>query len=132
MFGDDASVLHRVFGEHCNCLSDVLYHYRTRAGQITTASRPAKSMTCGCTGNGCSISGPAGARGILRLGRCAVLADFYQFWCQSDAAGNLPELKPKFLAHKNHLDAILPDIIASKHLPLGEKLRAAASAQAPR
>ena len=47
---------------------------------------------------------------------------FYQFWCQSDAAGNLPELKPKFLAHKNHLDAILPDIIASKHLPLGEKL----------
>ena len=37
LFGDDASVLHRVFeGERCNCLTDVLYHYRTRAGQITT------------------------------------------------------------------------------------------------
>ena len=36
LFGDDASVLHRVFeGERCNCLTDVLYHYRTRAGQIT-------------------------------------------------------------------------------------------------
>ena len=32
LFGDDASVLHRVFeGERCNCLTDVLYHYRTRA-----------------------------------------------------------------------------------------------------
>lgn len=41
LFGDDASVLHRVFeGERCNCLTDVLYHYRTRAGQITTAGFP--------------------------------------------------------------------------------------------
>ena len=36
-FGDDASVLHRVFeGEQCCCLPDILYHYRSRAGQITT------------------------------------------------------------------------------------------------
>ena len=47
---------------------------------------------------------------------------FYQFWCQSDAAGILPEVRPKFMAHKKHLDAILPDILASKYLPLGEKL----------
>ena len=36
------------------------------------------------------------------------------------------------MAHKKHLDAILPDILASKSLPLGEKLRAAAFAPAPR
>lgn len=57
---------------------------------------------------------------------------FYQFWCQSDAAGNLPEIRPKFMAHKKHLDAILPDILASKYLPLGEKLRLPRSAPAPR
>ena len=56
---------------------------------------------------------------------------FYQFWCQSDAAGNLPEIRPKFMAHKKHLDAILPDILASKYLPLGEKLRAAAFCASP-
>ena len=68
LFGDDASVLHRVFeGERCNCLTDVLYHYRTRAGQITTppwrASRHARPTTCGCTGSGCNTSRPVpGAR----------------------------------------------------------------------
>ena len=51
LFGDDASVLHRVFeGERCNCLTDVLYHYRTRAGQITTAGfPPRKTETRGRT-----------------------------------------------------------------------------------
>lgn len=45
LFGDDASVLHRVFeGERCNCLGDVLYHYRTRAGQITTAGFPPRKI----------------------------------------------------------------------------------------
>ena len=38
LFGDDASVLHRVFeGERCNCLTDVLYHYRTRACLLYTS-----------------------------------------------------------------------------------------------
>ena len=35
------------------------------------------------------------------------------------------------MAHKKHLDAILPDILASKYLPLGEKLRAAAFCASP-
>ena len=43
----------------------------------------------------------------------------------------LEELKPKFMAHKKHLDAILPDILHSKYLPLGEKLRAAAFCASP-
>lgn len=79
LFGDDASVLHRVFeGERCNCLGDVLYHYRTRAGQITTAGFPPRKI------DDLRMywewlqyfSARPGARGILRLGRCAVLADF--------------------------------------------------------
>lgn len=28
---------------------------------------------------------------------------FYQFWCQSGAAGNLNDLKDQFMAHKKHL-----------------------------
>lgn len=60
LFGDDASVLHRVFeGEKCNCLGDTLYHYRTRAGRSPRlASRRANWMTCACTGIGCNILPP--------------------------------------------------------------------------
>ena len=134
LFGDDASVLHRVFeGERCNCLGDVLYHYRTRAGQITTAGFPPRKI------DDLRMywewlqyfSARPGREEYYDWAVVRYWQIFYQFWCQSDAAGNLPELKPKFLAHKNHLDAILPDIIASKHLPLGEKLRAAAFCASP-
>ena len=59
LFGDDASVLHRVFeGERCNCLTDVLYHYRTRAGQITTATT---GPLCG-TGRSFTSSGASPMR----------------------------------------------------------------------
>lgn len=60
LFGDDASVLHRVFeGEKCNCLGDTLYHYRTARGRSPRpASRRASWMTCACTGIGCNILPP--------------------------------------------------------------------------
>jgi len=134
LFGDDASVLHRVFeGERCNCLTDVLYHYRTRAGQITTAGfPPRKTDDLRMYWEWLQYFSARPGReeyydwAVVRYWRI-----FYQFWCQSDAAGNLPELKPKFMAHKKHLDAILPDILSSSHLPLGEKLRAAAFCASP-
>lgn len=128
LFGDDASVLHRVFeGERCNCLPDVLYHYRTRAGQITsTATFPARKlddlrMYWDWLQYFASRPGFAEYRqwGTLWYWRV-----FYQFWCQSGAAGNLSELKPKFMTHKKHLDAVLPDLLGSPLLPAGEKLRA--------
>lgn len=128
LFGDDASVLHRVFeGERCNCLPDVLYHYRTRAGQITsTATFPARKlddlrMYWDWLQYFASRPGFAEYRQWATLWYWRV---FYQFWCQSGAAGNLPELKPKFMTHKKHLDAVLPDLLASPLLPAGEKLRA--------
>ena len=44
LFGDDASVLHRVFeGERCNCLTDVLYHYRTFT---SFGASPMRRATC--------------------------------------------------------------------------------------
>ena len=134
LFGDDASVLHRVFeGEKCNCLGDTLYHYRTRAGQITTAGFPPRKLDdLRMYWDWLQYFAAKPDRTEYQQWATACYWRlFYQFWCQSDAAGNLPELKPKFLAHKNHLDAILPDIIASKHLPLGEKLRAAAFCASP-
>ena len=134
LFGDDASVLHRVFeGERCNCLGDVLYHYRTRAGQITTAGFPPRKI------DDLRMywewlqyfSARPGREEYYDWAVVRYWKIFYQFWCQSDAAGNLPEVRPKFMAHKKHLDAILPDILASKYLPLGEKLRAAAFCASP-
>lgn len=126
LFGDDASVLHRVFeGEQCNCLADVLYHYRTRAGQITTAGFPPRKMDdlrmywdwlqyFAARPDRQEYQQWATAR-YWRL--------FYQFWCQSGAAGNLDELKGQFMAHKKHLDAIVPDLVRSPLLPAGEKAR---------
>lgn len=65
LFGDDASVLHRVFeGERCNCLTDVLYHIAPAPGRSQRlAFRRARPTTCGCTGSGCNTSRPVpGAR----------------------------------------------------------------------
>ena len=134
LFGDDASVLHRVFeGERCNCLGDVLYHYRTRAGQITTAGfPPRKTDDLRMYWEWLQyFSARPGREEYYDWAVVRYWKIFYQFWCQSDAAGNLPEVRPKFMAHKKHLDAILPDILASKYLPLGEKLRAAAFCASP-
>ena len=128
LFGDDASVLHRIFeGERCNCLPDVLYHYRTRAGQITsTATFPPRKlddlrMYWDWLQYFASRPGREEYRQWATVWYWRV---FYQFWCQSGTAGNLPELKPKFMAHKKHLDAVLPDLVRSPLLPAGEKLRA--------
>ena len=134
LFGDDASVLHRVFeGEKCNCLGDTLYHYRTRAGQITTAGfPPRKTDDLRMYWEWLQyFSARPGREEYYDWAVVRYWKIFYQFWCQSDAAGNLPEVRPKFMAHKKHLDAILPDILASKYLPLGEKLRAAAFCASP-
>lgn len=128
LFGDDASVLHRVFeGERCNCLPDVLYHYRTRAGQITSAvtfsPRKLDDLRMYWDWLQYFASRP-GREEYRRWATVWYWRVFYQFWCQSGAAGNLPELKPKFMAHKKHLDAVLPDLVRSPLLPTGEKLRA--------
>lgn len=133
-FGDDASVLHRVFeGERCNCLNDVLYHYRTRAGQITTVGfPPRKTDDLRMYWEWLQyFSAQPGREEYYEWAVVRYWKLFYQLWCQSDAAGNLPELKPNFMTHKKHLDAILPDILISRHLPLGEKLRAAAFIVSP-
>ena len=81
LFGDDASVLHRVFegGERCNCLGDALYHYRTRAGQITTAGFPPRKIDDSLRMYWEWLqyfSARPGREECYGLGRCAVLADF--------------------------------------------------------
>ncbi len=129
LFGDDASVLHRVFeGEHCNCLPDVLYHYRTRAGQITSSAafQPRKLDDLRMYWDWLQYFAAQPHRAEYRAWASVwYWRVFYQFWCQAGAAGNLGDLKPQFLAHKKHLDVILPDLLRSPLLPAGEKLRAA-------
>ena len=128
LFGDDASVLHRVFeGERCNCLPDVLYHYRTRAGQITSSAvfQPRKLDDLRMYWDWLQYFAAQPHRAEYRAWASVwYWRVFYQFWCQAGTAGNLGELKPQFLAHKKHLDAIFPDLVRSPLLPAGEKLRA--------
>ena len=128
LFGDDASVLHRVFeGERCNCLPDVLYHYRTRAGQITGGAvfPPRKLDDLRMYWDWLQYFSVRPDRPDYRQWATVwYWRVFYQFWCQAGAAGNLPALKPGFAAHKKHLDALLPDLLRSPLLPAGEKIRA--------
>lgn len=134
-YGDDASVLHRVFeGESIVCLPQKLYHYRARAGSITAgvfnprklddlrmywdwlcyfAARPASAELCGrCTARYWQL--------------------FYLFWCMAGAAGNQKELQPRFYQEKKHLNAILPDLLRCAYLPAGEKAKAVLFTASPR
>ncbi|MDD6424153.1 MAG: glycosyltransferase [Subdoligranulum variabile] len=126
LFGDDASVLHRVFeGEQCNCLGDALYHYRTRAGQITTAGFPPRKL------DDLRMywdwlqyfAAKPDRKEYVQWASVCFWRLFYQFWCQSGAAGNLNDLKDQFMVHKKHLDALLPDLMRSPLLSAGEKMR---------
>lgn len=104
LFGDDASVLHRVFeGERCNCLTDVLYHYRTRAGQITTAGfPPRKTDDLRMYWEWLQyFSARPGREEYYDWAVVRYWKIFYQFWCQSDAAGNLPEVRPSLWRTKS-------------------------------
>ena len=128
-FGDDASVLHLVFeGERAVCLPDVLYHYRTRRGQMTdAASFPPRKlddlrMYWGWLQY---FAARPGSADIYRWAVAWYWRAYYHFTCLAGAAGNLKELQPAFAPHKAHLTAILPDILRCRHLPAFEKLRAA-------
>ena len=133
-FGDDASVLHRVFeGEQCVCLPDVLYHYRARGGQMTAAAFPPRKLDdlrmywdwlqyfAARPGRPTWFEWAA-----VWYWRC-----FYQFWVLAGEAGNQRELRAGFMAHKKHLDQILPELLRSAHLPAAEKLRAALFCASP-
>ena len=128
-FGDDASVLHLVFeGERAVCLPDVLYHYRTRRGQMTdAASFPPRKlddlrMYWGWLQY---FAARPGSADTYRWAVAWYWRAYYHFTCLAGAAGNLKELQPAFAPHKAHLTAILPDILRCRHLPAFEKLRAA-------
>lgn len=126
-FGDDASVLHLVFeGEQVCCLAQVLYHYRTRKGQMTGATFPPRKLDdlrmywdwlC------YFASRPADVV-YYQWAVAWYWQVFYKFWCLAGAAGNQKELRAGFMAHKKHLDAVLPDILRSRLLPGFEKFRA--------
>ena len=134
LFGDDASVLHRVFeGERMVCLPDKLYHYRMRAGQITSAGFAPRKLDdlrmywdWLCYFSARPRSGELYAWAVVRYWQL-----FYLFWCLAGAAGNQKELKPAFMAEKKHLNAILPELLRSPHLAVPEKLRAILFAISP-
>lgn len=126
-FGDDASVLHRVFeGEQAVCLPDVLYHYRTRRGQMTAAKFPPRKLDdlrMYWDWLQYFAAQPHRAE-YFQWAVAWYWRVFYQFWVLAGEAGNQRELRAGFMAHKKHLDQILPDILRSQHIPAGEKARA--------
>lgn len=126
-FGDDASVLHLVFeGERAVCLADALYHYRTRAGQMTGAVFPPRKLD-DLRMYWDWLSYFAARPDSEEYYQWAVAwywKVFYHFWVMSGEAGNLAQLKPGFLKHKKHLDSLLPDILRCPHIAAGEKARA--------
>ena len=101
----------------------MLYHYRTRAGQITTAGfPPRKTDDLRMYWEWLQyFSARPGARGILRLGRGAVLADLLPVLVPERCSWQPAGAEVEIHGAQKHLDAILPDILSSSHLPLGEK-----------
>ena len=133
-FGDDASVLHRVFeGEQIVCLPDKLYHYRMRRGQMTESVFAPRKMDdlrmywdWLCYFAARPDSAELYGWSVVRYWQLS-----YLFWCLAGAAGSQKELKPAFMAEKKHLTAILPDLMRSPHLAAAEKLRAVLYAISP-
>ena len=126
-FGDDASVLHLVFeGERAVCLPDVLYHYRTRRGQMTAAAFPPRKlddlrMYWDWL---CYFAAKPDAALYTQRAVAWYWKVFYTFWCLAGAAGNQKELKQGFAVHKKHLDQILPDVLRCPYVSQFEKCRA--------
>lgn len=126
-FGDDASILHLVYeGERAVCLTDALYHYRSRSGQMTGAKFPPRKLDdLRMYWDWLQYFGAQPQRAEYYQWAVAWYWQvFYHFWCLSSEAGNLGALRPGFLEHKKHLDGILPDILHCPHVPKFEKLRA--------
>lgn len=126
-FGDDASVLHLVFeGERAVCLPDVLYHYRTRRGQMTAATFPERKLDdLRMYWDWLCYFADRPERELWHQWAVAwYWKVFYTFWCLAGAAGVQKPLKEGFARHKKHLDQILPDILRCPYLPKFEKFRA--------
>ena len=133
-FGDDASELHRVYdSENVVCLPDILYHYRRRGGQMTEAVFPPRKLddlTMYWNWLCWFRQRPERAE-YYQWAVAWYWKVFYLFWCQAGEAGELPALKEQFLAHKKHLDSILPHILRCPHVPGAEKARAVLFCAAP-
>lgn len=127
-FGDDASVLHLVFeGERAACLPDVLYHYRTRRGQMTDAATfpPRKLDDLRMYWDWLQyFAARPGAAEHYRWAVAWYWKALYLFWCMAGTAGNQAALRGAFEPHCQHLKALLPDLLRSRCVPPLEKLRA--------
>ena len=128
-FGDDASILHRVYdGRTVYCLSDPLYHYRTRSGSITAqlfSARQLDDLTMYWDWVQFFASRPDRAD-LYQWSVARYWQVFYIFYVHACQAGALkdPAVQQGFAFHKQHLDQLLPRIQACPHLPSFEKLRA--------
>ena len=126
-FGDDASVLHLVFeGERAVCLPDVLYHYRTRSGQMTgTVFPPRKLDDLRMYWDWLLyFAQRPGSADLYRWAVAWYWKVFYTFYCLAGAAGNQKELREGFAFHLKHLRSILPDILRCRYVSLPERGRA--------
>ena len=134
-FGDDASVLHLVFeGERAVCLPDVLYHYRTRRGQMTDAATfpPRKLDDLRMYWEWLQyFAARPGSALYYRWAVAWYWKALYLFWCLAGAAGNQAELRDGFEVHRKHLAGILPDLVRDRYVPYGERLRACLFCRSP-
>ena len=134
-FGDDASVLHLVFeGERAGCLPDVLYHYRTRRGQMTDAATfpPRKLDDLRMYWEWLQyFAARPGSALYYRWAVAWYWKALYLFWCLAGAAGNQTELRDGFEVHRKHLAGILPDLVRDRYVPYGERLRACLFCRSP-
>lgn len=135
-FGDDASVLHLVFeGEQMVCLDKVLYHYRSREGQITQADlfslRKLDDLRMYWNWL-CYFSAQPQRAALYRPWAVVRYWNlFYTLWHQAHAAGAMAQAGPAFAPHLKHLRSLMKDLLLSPHLSLPARLRAAGFCACP-
>ena len=128
-FGDDASVLHRVFeGEQVVCLSDVLYHYRMRRGQITQAGQfsPRRLDDLKMYWNWlCYFSAqPQRAAEYRPWAVVRYYQLFYTLWHLAHEAGAMPGIRRDFTPALKHLRSLWRDFLTNPHWSAPTRLRA--------
>ena len=125
-YGDDASVLHRVFeGQTIYCTNEFLYHYRSRQGSMTALTfnpRKLDDLTMYYDWVQFFAARPQ-YQEIYRLGLKRFWQVYYLFYHQAVQAGKLADCRPAFAPHFEHLKELSGPLLAQCGLTFGEKLR---------
>lgn len=124
-YGDDASVLHKLFeGETMFCSNERLHHYRTRAGSLTASFRPRMLDTLIMYYDWVNyFSAMPKYSEIYQLSLARYWQVYYSMYHRAAQAKMLSEVQAVFARHLVNLRKLEPAILACPNVSDFEKFR---------